>query len=164
MSTDPAQRAITTRSGFVAAVQQALEQALAQRARRMLWADADFADWPLNDALLLQRLVDWLRLPQRQLLLLAVDYEGLRQRHARFTALYGLWSHAIAARTPAQDEAAQLPCLLLAERTVAVHLIDKAHWRGWVGTEPATLRLWQERTDALLQRSEAALPVTTLGL
>jgi len=164
MSTDPMQRAITTRSDFVAAVHEALDLALARRARRLLWADADFADWPLDDAALLQRLLDWLRLPQRQLLLLATDYEDLRRRCSRFTALYGLWSHAIAARAPAEDEAAQLPCLLLAERTVAVHLMDKAHWRGWIGTEAATLRLWQERTDALLQRSEAAFPVTTLGL
>jgi hypothetical protein len=164
MSIVSAQRPIGTRSDFVAAVREALELALAQRARRMLWTDTDFTDWPLGDGALLQRLLDWLQLPQRQLLLLAADYEDLRRRHARFMALYGLWSHAISARTPAQDEAAQLPCLLLAQHTVAVQLTDKQHWRGWVDTDAATLRLWRERTDALLQRSEAALPVTTLGL
>jgi hypothetical protein len=164
VTTEPTQRAIATRSDFVAAVHEALEQAWSQRARRMLWADTDFGDWPLDDAALLQRLVDWLRLPQRQLLLLAGDYEVLRRRHARFTALYGLWSHAITARTPAQEEVAPLPCLLLVERTVAVHLLDKAHWRGWIGTEAALMRLWQERSDAILQSSEAAFPVTTLGL
>jgi hypothetical protein len=126
--------------------------------------DADLSDWPLDDPALLQRLVDWLRLPQRQLRLLAADYEGLRRRCPRFTALYGLWSHAIAARTPAEDELGPLPCLLLAEHAVAVHLMDKAHWRGWVDTQPTTLRLWRERTDALLQRSQGAFPVNTLGL
>lgn len=164
MSTEPLQRAIGTRSEFVAAVHQALELAQAQRAHRMLWADTDFANWPLDDATLLQRLVDWLRLPQRQLMLLAADYEDLRRHHARFTALYGLWSHAISARAPAQDEAAPLPCLLLAQGTAAVHLMDPEHWRGWSSTDPVTLRRWQERADALLQRSEAAFPVTTLGL
>lgn len=164
MSADPAQRTIGSRSEFAAAVHEALDRALAQRARQMLWADADFADWPLDEAALLQRLLDWLRLPQRQLLLLASDYDILRRRHPRFTALYGSWSHAIAARAPAQDEAGLVPCLLLAERTVAVHLMDKAHWRGWIGTDPARLRWWQERSDALLQRSEAAIPVTTLGI
>ena len=97
-------------------------------------------------------------------LLLATDYEDLRRRHARFTALYGLWSHAISARAPAQDEAAPLPCLLLAQGTAAVHLMDPEYWRGWISTDPATLRRWQERADALLQRSQAAFPVTTLGL
>ena len=164
MSADAAPRAIATRSDFVAAVHEALQLARAQRARRMLWADADFADWPLDDAPLQQRLVDWLRLPQRQLLLLASDYEALRQRQPRFTAQCGWWGHAISARAPAQDEAASMPCLLLAERSVAVHLVDKAHWRGWMRTDAQTLRSWQERTEALLQRSEAAFPATTLGL
>jgi hypothetical protein len=158
------QRAITTRSEFVAAVHEVLDLALAQRARRLLWADPDFADWPLDDPALLQRLVDWLRLPQRQLLLLAADFEGLRRRCSRFTALYGLWSHAIAARAPAEDEAALVPCLLLADHTVAVHLMDKAQWRGWIDTQPTTLRLWRERTDALMQRAQGAFPVNTLGL
>jgi len=164
VSAEPLQRAIGTRSEFVAAVHQALELAQAQRARRMVWADTDFANWPLDDAALLQRLVDWLRLPQRQLLLLAADYEDLRRRHARFTAMYGLWSHAIVARAPAQDEAAPLPCLMLAGGTAAVHLMDTEHWRGWISADAGVLRRWQERADALLQRSEVAFPVTTLGL
>lgn len=164
MSMEPLQRAIGTRSEFVAAVHQALELALAQRARRMLWADTDFASWPLDDAALLQRLVDWLRLPQRQLLLLAADYADLRRRHTRFTAMYGLWSHAIAARAPVQEETAPLPCLMLAQGTAAVHLLDAEHWRGWISADPVALRRWQERADALVQRSEAAFPVTTLGL
>jgi len=164
VSAVPEQRAISTRSEFVAAVHEALDLVLAQRARRLLWADTDFSDWPLEDPLLLQRLVDWLRLPQRQLLLLAADYESLRRRCPRFTALYGLWSHAIAARAPAEDQSTPLPCLLLADPTVAVHLMDKAHWRGWIDTRPTTLRLWRERTDALLQRAQAAFPVNTLGL
>ena len=160
----PAARAIASRSDFSAALEQALDRVLERRAHRMLWADDDFADWPLDDAALLQRLVEWLRLPQRQLRLLATGYDDLRRRHARFTAMYGLWSHAIVAHAPAPGEAVELPCLLLAERTVAVHLLDKTHWRGWIDTDPATLHVWQERTDAWLQRSEAAFPVTTLGL
>jgi hypothetical protein len=158
------QRVIDSRSGFIAAVHEALDRALAQRARRMLWADSDFAEWPLDDPALLQRLTDWLRLPQRQLVLLASDYELLRRRHARFVACYRMWSHVIAAFAPAEDDVAQLPCLLLADRTVLVQLLDKDHWRGWSSAEPASLRLAREQTEALLQRSESAFAVTTLGL
>jgi hypothetical protein len=57
-----------------------------------------------------------------------------------------------------------LPCLLLADRTLLVQLLDKTHWRGWASNEPASLRAWQERTDALLQRSAPAFAATTLGL
>jgi hypothetical protein len=159
-----AQRAIDSRSAFVNAVHEAVDLALARRARRMLWADSDFADWPLDDPALLQRLTDWLRLPQRQLVLLASDYEDLRRRRARFVACFRLWSHVISAHSPAEDDVAQLPCLLLADRTVLVQLLDKSHWRGWTSIEPTSLRAWQEHTDAVLQRSESTFAVTTLGL
>ena len=159
----PRQRSIDSRSGFVAAVHEVLDLALARRTRRMLWVDADFAGWPLDDAILLRRLTHWLRLPQRQLLLLAGDYAVLC-RSPRFMACYRLWSHAIAAHAPAEDDVAQLPCLLLAERAALVQLMDKSHWRGWIAEEAASLRSWHERVDALLQRSEPAFPATTLGL
>jgi hypothetical protein len=156
-------RAIDSRSAFAAALQQAGANALAHRARRMVWVDTDFADWPLDDPAWLQCLTDWLRLPQRHLQLLAVDCEGLRRR-ARFMACYRLWSHAISAHAPAQDDVATVPCVMLAEGVVLVQLLDKLHWRGWTSSEPAMLQNWQGHADALLQRSVPALPVTTLGL
>ena len=160
----PRRAAIDSRSAFHAAVRDALGAALVQRARRMVWVDPDFEHWPLDDAALLQSLGDWLRLPQRQLMLLANDFEGVRRQHARFVASYRTWSHVIAAFSPAQDDAAELPSLLLVQDTVQLQLLDKAHWRGWSSTEPATLRLGSERVDALLQCAEPAFPVTTLGL
>lgn len=156
--------AIDSRGSFVAALHQALDTAAAQRARRMVWVDRDFADWPLDDAPWLQRLGDWLRLPQRRLLLLAAGYDDLQRRRPRFIANYKLWSHAIDAYRPAPEDAAELPSLLLAESTVVVQLLDSSHWRGWSSTEPSTLQSWSERVEALLQRSEPAFPATTLGL
>lgn len=161
---DPRRRAFDTRGGFVAAVHEALDAALARRARRMLWVDADFADWPLDDAALLQRLGDWLRLPQRHLRLLVGDDRDLRRRRARFMACYRLWSHAVEASAALPEAAAPLPCVLLAEGTVLVQLQDKPGWRGWTTTDPAAMRACGEQIDVLLQRSDPALPVTTLGL
>lgn len=154
---------IDTRQGFVSALHAALDLALAQRARRMIWADADFADWPVDDVATLQRLNDWLHLPQRQLLLLAAQPETLRRR-ARFMEAYRLWSHAIGVFAPAPDDAAELPCLLLAEDVVCVQLLDKRRWRGRSSGEAAELRAARDGLDALLQRSEPALPATILGL
>lgn len=156
--------AIDSRGAFETSLHEALATAWSQRARRMVWVDPDFAAWPLDDAAWLQRLGEWLRLPQRRLLLLADDFEGLRQRCPRFVALYPLWSHAIAAHSPLPEDAVELPSLLLADSTVLVQLLDKDHWRGWSSFEPAALRLCQERVDALLQRSEPAFAATTLGL
>lgn len=157
-------RPIDSRADFVAAVHDAVDQALARGARRMLWGDKDFAEWPLDDPALLQRLTHWLRLPQRQLLLLAHDFDGLVRSRARFVAWYRLWSHGVGACSPAPDEPLELPCVLLAEGTVLVHLLDPERWRGWVATDAALLRQWRDQIDALLQRSAPAFPATTLGL
>lgn len=159
----PQPRAIDSRAAFVAGLQQSLSSALTHRARAMFWVDADFADWPLDDALWLQQLVDWLRLPQRRLVLLAAEPEALRLR-SRFMACYGLWTHAIGVQATAAEDIPGLPCLLLAERTVGLQVQDKRHWRGELSVEPARLREWSERVDGLLQRSEPALPFTILGL
>lgn len=157
-------RPIDSRGEFVAAVHDAVDQAVARAARHMLWVDPDFSGWPLDDPALLQRLTDWLRLPQRQLQLLASDYDDIRRRRARFVSWYKLWSHAISAFNPAQDDVAELPCVLLARGTVLVHLQDPVHWRGWAVHDAAQRRQWHDRLDAILQRSEQAFPATTLGL
>jgi hypothetical protein len=160
----PQQRPIESRTEFIAALHDAVDQAVKQATRRMIWVDANFAEWPLEDPALLQRLADWLRLPQRQLLLLAADYDGLRRRHARFLAWYRLWSHAINAFSPSPDDVAELPCVLWAENAGLVYLLDPLRWRGGAVADALQQRQWRDRIDAILQRSEPAFPATTLGL
>ncbi|HZF81685.1 MAG TPA: hypothetical protein VEZ89_18050, partial [Rubrivivax sp.] len=65
---------IDSRAAFLAAVQWGFRSAVAQRARRIVCVDADFALWPLDDPSLLQTLTEWLRTPQRRLMLLARTY------------------------------------------------------------------------------------------
>lgn len=163
MNADTDARPIDSRQTFVAALDSALELVLARRARRLVWADADFTDWPLDDPAVLRRLVEWLRLPQRRCVLLAAEPEALRRR-ARFMDCYRLWSHAIGVYAPAPDDASELPCLLWAEGVVLVQVLDKRHWRGRCGQAATELRVAGEGLDALLQRSKPALPVTVLGL
>lgn len=158
------QSAIDSRAEFDAAVHEALHQALARRARRMVWVDVDFAQWPLDDALLLQRLTEWMQLPQRQLVLLATRYDGMDRCHARFVAWYRMWAHAASAFSPSEDDVAELPCVLLAESAALVHLMDPLRWRGWTTADALQQRLWRDRIDAVLQRSTPAFPATTLGL
>lgn len=158
------QRPIGSRAEFDAAVHQALNHALLRRSRRMVWLDQDFAEWPLDDALLLQRLTEWMQLPQRQLVLLATRYEDMGRRHPRFVSWYRMWAHAASAFSPAEDDVADLPCVLLAERAALVHLLDPLRWRGWATEDAPQQRLWRDRIEALLQRSTPAFPATTLGL
>lgn len=155
---------IDSRESFVAALHWGFEQALAQDARCITCVDASFEHWPLDEPLLLQALTTWLRRPQRRLVLLAASYAEVPRRQPRFTVWRRDWAHAIQALQPPQELAADLPTLLLDDRSMAVHLIDPLHWRGRAGLDVRARVLWQERIDAVLQRSEAAFAVTTLGL
>lgn len=160
----PAALAIATRGEFVAAVLRAVDCAIERGSRRMLWVDGDFAEWPLDDPALLDALSNWLRLPQRQLVLLARDFEDIRRKRARFVAWHRAWSHAISAFSPAEADAKDLPCLLLVEGAAWVQLLDAAQWRGRLSFDAAQERLWRDKLDAVLQRSEPAMTATTLGL
>lgn len=156
--------AITSRSEFQAALRWGFETAIATNARRLIAVDTSFNDWPLDDPALHSQLTAWLRLPQRRLLLLAARYDELPRRHPRFVAWRALWAHAIEARAPAEDEAADLPSLLVDDGTTSVHLHDPLHWRGRAAVDARSAHQWRERIDVLLQRSEAAFPVNALGL
>jgi hypothetical protein len=157
-------RLIESRADFAAAVHCTVNLALARATRRMVWVDADFAAWPLDEPALLQALTDWVRRPQRQLVLLAAGYDDLRRRRARFTAWYRLWSHAVSTFSPCQDDVAELPSVLLAEGAGLVHLLEPVYSRGWAVSDALQQRQWRDRIDAFLQRSTPAFPVTTLGL
>jgi hypothetical protein len=156
--------AIGSRSEFQAALRWGFDTAIAAGARRIVLADASFADWPLDDPALHAQLTAWLRLPQRRLLLLAAHYDAVPRRHPRFVAWRALWAHAIEARAPAEDEAGDLPTLLVDDGATSVHLRDALRWRGRAEHDPRTAHQWRERIDALLQRSEPAFPVNALGL
>jgi hypothetical protein len=155
---------IGSRSEFAAAIRWGFEQAIARGARRMVCADRDFADWPLDDAPLQAALGAWLRLPQRRLVLLASSYDEVPRRQPRFVAWRASWSHAIEAWSPQEGSADDVPTLLVDDGAVSVHLLDNVHWRGRAELDPGSARLWRDRLDALLQRSEPAFAVNPLGL
>ena len=155
---------IDSRSGFAAAVAWGFEAAIELGARRIVCADIDFAVWPWDDGATLDRLTAWLRLPQSSLVLLARDFEGLPSRHPRFTAWRRDWVHAIDSRQVPADWPQAIPTLLVADQAVSVHLIDAVHWRGRAQADERAAHQWREGIDAVLQRSESAFAVRTLGL
>ena len=156
--------AIDSRGAFIAALRGSVQSAVAQGARRMLWADRDFAEWPLNDPMLLEAMTQWLRRPRRHLVLLAHDFDGASRRCPRFVHWYRIWSHAVSAFSPPPGDAAELPCLILVEGRAVVHVVDKERWRGRISLDSQEVNQVRDSIDALLQRSDAAFPATTLGL
>jgi hypothetical protein len=155
---------IDSRAGFQAAVRWGLEQAVGQGARRLLVCDEELADWPLDEPPLLDMLTAWARLPQRRLVLLARRYDELPRRQPRFTAWRRDWDHALEAWTPVDDAPRELPTLLASDTGVCVLLADRLRWRGSAAVDARRARGWVESIDAVLQRSERAFAVKTLGL
>jgi hypothetical protein len=162
--TPPALPVIDSRRGWQDAVLWGFTTAMAQGARRIVAVDPSFADWPLDDPALLQGLTDWLRLPQRRLVLLAAQFDELPRRCPRFNAWRTPWAHAIEGWQVPEDLARDLPTVLSGDGAVSVQLIDALHWRGRVALDARRARQWCEEIDVVLQRSERALAVRTLGL
>lgn len=155
---------IDSSESFDAALRWGFETAIANKARCITCVATTFEDWPLDDPALLESLTTWMRLPQRRLVLLAANYDEVPRRLPRFTGWRRDWAHLIQALQPPLELAADLPTLLIDDRSVGVNLIDPVHWRGRAEVDVRARLLWQERIDAILQRSEPAFPVTTLGL
>lgn len=149
---------------FSAALLQAMAAAMQRRCRAMWCFDAAFDAWPLDDATLLEALTQWLRLPQRQWVLAARHFGSFAADHPRFMGWYRDWSHAVSARTPSEPPALEMPCLFMADSGEFVELFEPLRWRGRSGCDLRQVRQWRQQYDTLLQRCEAALPATILGL
>lgn len=161
---DQAVPLIDSRSSYFDALRWGFATASSQDARRIVCADGDFADWPLDDTALLDGLAAWLRRPQRRLVLLARSYDEVPRRFPRFVQWRRLWLHAIDCWQAPDELASDLPRVLADDTSVSVHLIDAVHWRGRASLERRRARLWCEEIDVVLQRSERAFAANTLGL
>ncbi len=163
MTSPPDHQLIAARSEFHAAVRSAFADAAAQGCREIWLCDADFADWPLNEAALIEHLTSWAR-AHRKLTLVARHFDEVPRRHPRWVAWRRTWSHIVECRANNELEAGQMPTVLLAPGLVTVRLVDPVHWRGSVSRRSADAVQSRELIDAVLQRSEEAFPVTSLGL
>jgi hypothetical protein len=160
----PAPPVIDSRASFVAAMRWGFTRATSAGVRRIVCVDRDFAVWPLDRPELLDELTAWLKRPQRQLVLLAAHFDEVPRCHPRFVAWRRSWAHAVAALAAPEDQAGDLPTLLLDDAGTMVRLIDPVHWRGRASADERSAMPWREQIDAVLQRSEPAFPANPLGL
>lgn len=162
-SSTPADAPLATRADFERALLAGLHEA-AEAGSALVWfSDPDFADWPLGRPEVVDALTRWVG-ARRRLVLLAADYDVLAARHPRWHQWRRRWSHAVECRRVAEELAGAVPTLLFVPQRVAVRLFDVRHHRGRVLRAEAELAACAQQLDVLTQRSEGALPVTTLGL
>lgn len=165
---NPQMSAEPPRMGSPEAASRALlwgfDAAFAQGARSITCVATRFVGWPLDDAQLLSRLGPWLRLPQRQLRLLAADFSDLGRHLPRFEQWRRDWVHAVPAWRCPEELAVGLPEALFDDAAVSVQVFDAETGRGRASLDRRHRLLLAQQTDVVLQRSEASWPIKTLGL
>jgi hypothetical protein len=154
---------IAGRQDFHAAVRDALAQAATAGWRELWLCDPDFANWPLGDAAVVESLTKWAG-ANRRLTLLALHFDEIARRHARWAEWRRRWSHVVHCRELQELQPDDVPVILHAPGALTVRLFDPVRCRGTVSRVPADVVSAGEQIDAVLQRSVEAYPATTMGL
>lgn len=154
---------VDSEASFAQAVWAGIEQARQQGLREIILCDPHFGFWPLSQERVLSALTAFVKLPGRRLVLVAQGYDHLRRRHPRFLRWRAVWGHAV---TPLcfQDPTAELPSVLLADRSYALRLHSPDVWSGaWV-TDRQRLIALVEQVALWRQQSHSDLPINLTGL
>jgi hypothetical protein len=156
-------RSAQSRGDFIEVARAMLSQIDTSGTREATLVDTDFSPWPLDDAAVIEALTRWIRLPGRRLRLVGSRFDVIQRDQSRFAAWRKPFTHAIECWSPTDVDPGDLPSLLLFDTTV-LELLDRERWQARQSGERRTVVLQRERLDALMQRCEAAWPVTVLGL
>jgi hypothetical protein len=156
-------RNIQSHSEFIDVVRSMLSQIDTSGTREVTLADTDFSPWPLDDLAVLDALTRWIRLPARRLRLVGNRFDVIQREQSRFASWRKPFAHAIECWSPTDLDAGDMPSVLLLDAAY-VELLDRERWQARQSSERRSLVVQRERLEALMQRCEAAWPVTVLGL
>jgi hypothetical protein len=165
MPTDelPDSRIITSRGEFHDALREAFAFIADKGCREVFIADPDFADWPLSERAVIENLTRW-AYAHRKLIVLAEGFDEFPRRHSRWVEWRRQWSHVVECRQVDEADAGLLKGLFLAPGALTLRVLDAEHYRASLSFDPTDGTRIRDALDAVLQRSEEAFPVTTLGL
>ena len=150
------------RDAFRARVREAILMASQARWREMVFSDADFEDWPLNERVVVDALAVWIR-DAEGFVMLAKDYDKVVRLHPLFTEWRKFWSHKIDCRVCARADPQDLPSVLWSPVWVLARA-DTQRSGGVTGAEPERRIVQRQALDEWLKRSTPGFPATTLGL
>jgi hypothetical protein len=156
-------RSIESQSEFIDTARTMLSQLDASGTRLATLVDVDFSPWPLDDGAVIDALTRWIRLPGRRLRLVGSRFDVIQRDQSRFSSWRKPFAHAIECWTPTEVDPGDMPSVLLLD-AACLELLDRERWQARQSSERRSLVLQRERLDALMQRCEAAWPVTVLGL
>jgi len=147
---------------FAQHVRDALDAAATAGWREMVWADADFADWPLGERAVTESLQRWAA-AGRQLVLVAQSFAVFERHHARFVHWRQMWSHIVEARVCKGSGLPEVPSAIWTAHW-SLRRLDVERCTGLCSRDAVARRHLRETIDECLRHSRAGFPVTTLGL
>ncbi|HET7795130.1 MAG TPA: hypothetical protein VFL64_17235 [Rhizobacter sp.] len=156
-------RILTSRGEFHDALREVFALVAEKGCREVFVADPNFADWPLGERAVIDSLSRW-AYAHRKLTLLAEHFDEFPRRHTRWVDWRRQWAHVVECRSLCEEDAGKLSGLFLAPGLVTLRVLDAEHYRASLSFEASDAIRARDNLDALLQRSEEAFPVTTLGL
>jgi hypothetical protein len=154
---------IEGREAFQTAVREALAEAASAGWREIWLCDSSFANWPLGERAVIEDLTRWAS-AHRRLTLLALHFDDIVRRHARWVHWYRQWAHLVHCRSLQELQANDVPVMLHAPGHLTLRLFDPVRYLGTLSREPAVGVQAREQIDAISQRSTEAFPATTVGL
>ena len=156
-------RSIQSHSEFIDTARSMLSQIDSSGTREATLIDTDFAPWPLDDVAVVDALTRWIRSPGRRLRLVGNRFDVIQRDQSLFASWRKPFAHAIECWSPTDVDAGDMPSVLLFDAKY-LELLDRERWQARQSSERRSLVVQRERLDALMQRCEAAWPVTVLGL
>ena len=156
-------RLIESRREFEEALREAFAMIATQGCREVLISDTDFSNWPLGERAVVDLLAQW-SMSHRKMTVLALHYDEVTRRHARWVQWRRQWAHIVDCRVVDDSDAKEVPTLLLAPGVVVVRLVAGDTVRGSISTDLGDIERARELVDAITQRSQEGFPASTLGL
>ena len=148
---------------FRQCVRDALQVAVRDGWREMIWADPDFREWPLGERAVAELLQQWVAQPQRRLVVLAGHYDEIVRCHARFVTWRRTWSDRVECRRSRVVDPAGVPSALWSPAWALVRQ-DSVRSGGVCTTLPERRVALHEQLQEGLRLSSPSFAATTLGL
>lgn len=150
------------REAFAQQIRDALACAARDGWREIMVCDPTFADWPLGESAVQASLQAWAQ-QGRRLRLLAIHYDEVHRRHARFVTWRTTWSHLVECRACRSASPQDLPSALYSPAWV-VQRLDVENSTGMCGGEAQRRVLLRQNLDEWWAKGSPAFSATVLGL
>jgi hypothetical protein len=147
---------------------RALLELAATRPEPLFCLDQDFSHWPLGEAGCVAALSQWVQgHPRAQCTMMASDWSRVAAQHPRWVSWRAPWGHRVLCRSPQPDEGGctqEIHALIVLRGVLGLQVLDSERCIAVWSRKPQVLSRWWQQGDVILQRSQDAMPITTLGL